>query len=182
MKHAGTQPIETERLCLRPFSEQDAADMLRNWASDPNVQHEYGEPVYETEHAVRGLLSAYLAGYARPDFYRWAIVEKKSGQNIGMIAFCKVWDDCETAEIEYCIGAGFWGHGYAGEALDAVIQWTFAQTGFCKLEAYHRAANPKSGRVLQKSVMHRTAAVERFRRAGVIPDGEVCYCTERQQS
>ena len=182
MKHAGTQTIETERLMLRRFTEADAADMLRNWAADPDVQHEYGEPVYETAEAVRGLLLQYLAGYAQPDFYRWAIAEKKSGQNIGMIAFCKVWADCKTAEIEYCIGADFWGHGYAGEALSAVIEWTFAQTGFCKLEAYHRAANPKSGRVLQKSVMHRTATVERFRRAGEAPDGEVCYCIERHQS
>ena len=182
MKHAGTQTVETERLILRRFSEQDAAEMLKNWAADPNVQHEYGEPVYETAEAVRGLLSKYLAGYAQPDFYRWAIIEKDSGQNIGMIAFCKVWADCRTAEIEYCIGADFWGHGYAGEALDAVIRWTFAQTGFCKLEAYHRAANPKSGRVLQKSAMHRTQTVERFRRAGETPDGEVCYCIEKHRS
>ena len=176
MKHAGTQTIGTERLILRRFTADDAADMLRNWAADPNVQHEYGEPVYETAEAVRGLLSAYLAGYARPDFYRWAIEEKESGQNIGMIAFCKVWDDCETAEIEYCIGADFWGHGYAGEALAAVIADTFANTGFCRLEAYHRAANPKSGRVLEKSAMHRTETVERFRRAGETPAGEICYC------
>ena len=180
MKHAGTQTIETERLILRRFSEQDAADMLQNWASDPNVQHEYGEPVYDTPEAVRGLLAQYLAGYEKQNFYRWAITERECGQNIGMIAFCKVWEDCGTAEIEYCIGADFWGYGYSGEALDAVIRWTFAQTGFRKLEAYHRAANPKSGRVLQKSVMHRTETVERFRRAGETPDGEVCYCIERQ--
>ena len=91
MNTIGTKTIETERLILRRFTEADAADMLRSWAADPDVQHEYGEPVYETPEAVRGLLSQYLAGYARPDFYRWAIEEKESGQNIGMIAFCKVW-------------------------------------------------------------------------------------------
>lgn len=179
MKHAGTQTIETERLILRRFTADDAADLLQNWAADPNVQHEYGEPVYDTPEAVRGLLAQYLAGYARPDFYRWAIEEKESGQNIGMIAFCKIWEDCKTAEIEYCIGADFWGHGYAGESLAAVIAYTFEHTGFTKLEAYHRAANPKSGRVLEKSAMHRTETVERFRRAGETPDGEICYCTEK---
>ena len=179
MKHAGTQTIETERLVLRRFTADDAADLLQNWAADTNVQHEYGEPVYETAEAVRGLLAQYLAGYARPDFYRWAVVERKSGRNIGMIAFCKVWADCETAEIEYCIGADYWGHGYAGEALAAVIAYTFEHTGFRKLEAYHRAANPKSGRVLEKSAMHRTETVERFRRTGETPDGEICYCIEK---
>lgn len=181
MKHPGTQPIETERLILRRFTADDAADMLQNWAADPAVQHEYGEPVYAAAEAVSGLLAQYLAGYAQPGFYRWAIIEKQSGQNIGQIAFCKVWTDCETAEIEYCIGADFQGRGYAGEALAAVIAYTFENTGFRKLEAYHRAANLKSGRVLEKSAMHRTETVERFRRAGVTPDGEICYCIERTQ-
>ena len=180
MKHNGTQTIETERLILRRFSERDADDRLQNWAADPRVQHEYGEPVYETAEAVRGLLAQYLAGYAQPDFYRWAVIERSSGQNIGMIAFCKVWEDCAAAEIEYCIGADFWGHGYAGEALAAVIADTFANTGFCRLEAYHRAANPKSGRVLEKSALHRTETVERCRRAGETPAGEICYCIERE--
>lgn len=178
MKHAGTQTIETERLILRRFLPSDAADMLKNWVSDPNVQHEYGEPVYETPKAAEGLLQKYLAGYAQADFYRWAVTLRETGENIGMIAFCKVWEDCETAEIEYCIGAAFWGHGYAGEALAAVIDWTFAQTGFRRLEAYHRAANPKSGRVLEKSRMHRTETVERFRKAGISPAGEICYSIE----
>ncbi len=178
MKHTGTQPIETERLLLRRFQSADAEDTAR-WASDPRVQHEYGEPVYETPEAVEGLLQKYLAGYAQPDTYRWAIEEKAGGQNIGMIAFCKVWADCETAEIEYCIAADFWGNGYAGEALSAVIGWAFANTEFRKLEAYHRAANPKSGRVLEKSAMHRTETVERFRRAGELPEGEICYCIEK---
>ena len=175
MKHCGTQTIETPRLLLRRFLPGDAAGMLQNWAADPQVQQEYGEPVYDTPEAAEGLLRSYLAGYAQPDYYRWAVILRSTEQNIGQIAFCKVWSDCATAEIEYCIGADFWGNGFAGEALAAVIQWTFAHTGFVKLEAYHRAANPKSGRVLQKSVMQRTETVERFRRAGKAPEGEICY-------
>lgn len=176
MKHSGTQPIETERLILRPFAADDLDDMLKNWVADPQIQNEYGEPVYETRAEANLLLQQYLAGYARPDFYRWAIIARENGQNIGQIAFCRVWDDCETAEIEYCISAAFWGRGYAGEALSAVIAYTFAHTGFRKLEAYHRAENAKSGRVLQKSAMCVTDTVERFRRAGETPEGEVCYC------
>ena len=181
IQHCGTLTIETPRLILRRFAPEDAPDMLQNWAADPQVQHEYGEPVYQTPDAVQGLLQSYLAGYAQPDYYRWAIILRETNQNIGQIAFCRVWPDCAAAEIEYCIGAAFWGHGYAGEALDAVISWTFAQTGFVKLEAYHRAANPKSGRVLQKSRMQRTETVERFRRAGESPEGEICYAVTDYQ-
>lgn len=64
MKHCGTQTIETPRLILRRFLPEDAADMLQNWAADPQIQHEYGEPVYETPDAVQFLLQTYLLGYA----------------------------------------------------------------------------------------------------------------------
>lgn len=86
-----------------------------------------------------------------------------------------------AAEIEYCVSAAFWGHSYAGEALQAVIDHTFANTDFARLEAYHRAENTKSRRVLEKSAMHVTDTVERFRRAGETPEGEVCYRIEKQQ-
>ena len=56
-----------------------------------------------------------------------------------------------------------------------MIDYTFANTDFALLEAYHRAENEKSGRVLAKAAMHRTETVELFRRAGESPEGEVCY-------
>jgi len=179
MKHIGTQAFDTYRLILRSFVSLDAEGMLRNWAADPDIQTEYGEPVYSDIQQVNGLLKKYMDGYSSPGNYRWAIIEKFSGENIGQIAFCKVWEDCRTAEIEYCIGKRFWGHGYAGEALSAVIRYAFSFTDFEKLEAYHRAENTKSGRVLEKSEMHKTDTVRRFVREGIVPEGEVCYCIEK---
>ena len=84
------------------------------------------------------LLDKWLSGYARPDFYRWAVIERESGECIGQIAFCRVWEDCAAAEIEYCIGRAFQGRGYAPEALHAVIGFALSQGGFDRLEAYHR--------------------------------------------
>jgi RimJ/RimL family protein N-acetyltransferase len=98
---------------------------------------------------------------------------EKAGYHIKL---SKVWDDCLTAEIEYCIGKRFWGRGYAGEALSALVRYAFENTDFVKLEAYHRAENTKSGRVLEKSSMHKTDTVQRFVHEGVVPAGEVCYC------
>lgn len=175
MNHCGTQKIETKRLLLRQFTMADAADLLELWIADPNVQSEYGEPTYETLEAVEELLKKWIVSYENPAFYRWAMVERDSGRCIGQIAFCRVYEDCRAAEIEYCVSAAFWGKGYAGEALQAVIDHTFANTDFAWLEAYHRAENEKSGRVLKKSAMRRTETVERFRRAGETPEGEICY-------
>ncbi len=181
MEQTQTNLFETQRLICRPFKEGDESDMLTNWASDPEIQLEYGEPVYDTAEQVRGLLEKYLNSYKTDGFFRWAIIEKQSGQNIGQIAFCKMFPDVKTAEIEYCIGKRFWGNGYAGEALAGLISYAFENTDFDKLEAYHQAENAKSGRVLIKSKMHITDTVERFKRAGQQPEGEVCYCIERKE-
>lgn len=164
--------ISTERLTLTRFTGSDAEirDMLRNWVSDPAVQIEYGEPVYTTEAAVRCLLNRYMS-----EPFRWAIQENSSRQCIGQVAFCRIWEDVKTAEIEYCIGSGFQGNGYAGEALAAVIAYTFSHTDLRQLEAWHRAENPRSGRVLEKSSMHRTDTMERFRREGASHENAVCY-------
>ena len=179
MHHCGTLTIDTPRLLLRRFEAGDLMDMLGNWASDPAVQTEYGEPVYSTAQEAEGLLNRYIVGYSSDSFYRWAVIEKDSGRNIGQIAFCRVYEELRTAEIEYCIGTAFQGRGYAGEALSAVIGNIFANTDFQRLEAYHRAENTKSGRVLEKSAVHITDNVERVRQQGITPEGEVCYCIER---
>lgn len=181
MKHAGTQPIDTQRLHLRPFQLEDSASMLKNWIADPAIQHEYGEPLYPTIDGVNALLEQWISRYQQPDFYRWAIIEKATDACIGQIAFCRVYSDMKTAEIEYCIGQSRWGKGYANEALSAVITYAFENTDFAKLEAYHRAENRKSGRVLEKSSMRRTDTVQRFVLAGEVPAGEVCYCIEKEE-
>lgn len=175
MKHCGTKIINTERLLLRPFLYDDCNDMLKNWASNSTVQAAYGEPIYTSEEEVIELLEKWINQYNDLEFYRWAIIEKERNENIGQIAFCKVYSNCNTAEIEYCIGENFWGKGYAGEALSAIIEFTFSNTGFTKLEAFHRINNIKSGRVLQKSSMQITDTVQRFIVRNQLPEGEVCY-------
>ncbi len=165
--------IETERLLLKHYNgaDKEIRDMLKNWISDPAVQEEYGEPVYISFISVKELMKKYQS-----EPYRWAVWEKKSGECIGQIAFCKSWDEIHTAEIEYCIGQSFQGNGYAGEALKAVIDYTFTKTDFERLEAFHRKENPRSGNVLMKSLMHPTDTTERFRRQGIHPGNEICYC------
>lgn len=48
MEHKGTKIIETERLILRPFREEDAEPMFRNWTSDPEVSKFLTWPAHES--------------------------------------------------------------------------------------------------------------------------------------
>lgn len=83
MRYCGTKTIKTPRLILRKFEIGDSEDMLKYWISDPNIQSEYGEPVYTTEAEVHGLLGNWIDKYKNPEFYRWAIIEASSLINIG---------------------------------------------------------------------------------------------------
>ncbi|EHI99243.1 GCN5-related N-acetyltransferase [Clostridium sp. DL-VIII] len=136
LKHTGTIQIESERLILRKFVYSDIPHMLKNWIANPAVQNEYGEPAYKTVDDVHELLSKWIVNYNNNDFYRWAIILKENDENIGQIAFCKVYTEIETVEIEYCIGENYTGKGYATEALNEVIDFSFKKPKFHKLEAF----------------------------------------------
>lgn len=100
LTHIGTNTIETERLILRRFEYTDDNAMLKNWVADEKIQSLYSEPVYSTKDAVRELLDKYIGSYEKNDYYRWAVIEKKSGECIGQIAYFLVDSKNHFAEIE----------------------------------------------------------------------------------
>ena len=150
LTHCGTDTIETERLILRRFAYADIPDMLKNWIADESVQSMYAEPTYTTDTAVRELLDKYISSYERDDYYRWAVIEKASGECIGQIAYFLVDTKNHFAEIEYCIGTAFQGKGYATEATKAVIAYGFEKIHLHKVQICTRTINVKSKRVIEK--------------------------------
>ena len=145
-----TTEINTDRLQMRRFLMSDAEAVYRNWASDPDVQLNYGEPVCETWESVSALLEKYIGKYDEPYYYRWAITEKGSDECIGQIAYFLVDPGNEFAEIEYCIGAAYQGKGYATEACKAVIRYGFDHIGLHKVQICCRTDNHKSRKVIEK--------------------------------
>lgn len=150
LKQTFTDTVHTERLVLRRFEFSDLDSMMRNWVSDPAVQNSYGEPVYATPEEGKALLAKTIAGYEHANDYRWAVIEKQSGECIGQIAFFLVDVKNEFAEIEYCIGAHYQGKGYATEACRAVLQYGFDVIRLHKVQICSRPSNAPSRRVIEK--------------------------------
>ena len=150
LTHTGTQTIETERLILRRFEYSDCGSVFANWASDEEVQKMYSEPVYSTPEAVKGLLDKYISAYEKEDCYRWAVIERKSGQCIGQIAYFLVDSKNHLAEIEYCIGQQFQCRGFATEAAKAVIDFGFRNMNLHKVQICTKTINAPSKRVIEK--------------------------------
>ena len=124
--------------------------MIKNWAGDDHVQEMYGEPSYKTKEAVKELLDEYIGKYNSGYYYRWGIIEKDSGECIGQIAYFLVDNHNNFGEIEYCIGTGYQGRGYATEATKAVICYGFDSIHFNKIQICVRPSNTSSRKVIEK--------------------------------
>lgn len=170
MEHKGTKIIETERLILRPFHEEDAEPMFRNWASDPEVTKFLTWPVHENIEVSRQVVKIWVNGYDMPQNYQWAIELKKIREPIGSISAVKTDDRTESATIGYCIGRNWWGQGIMPEALQAVIAFFFSEVNMNCVNACHDPRNPNSGKVMKKCGM----VYEGTWRAGGINNQGVC--------
>ena len=71
--------IETPRLILRPWREEDAADLYR-WASDPEVGPAAGWAPHESVEDSRNVLRTILM---KPD--TWAVTLRPSDEPVGSV-------------------------------------------------------------------------------------------------
>lgn len=150
MIHLGTKRIETDRLILRPFVQEDAQSMYRNWASDPAVTKFLSWPTYKSVETAHEILAIWTRQYMDPTFYQWAIELKELGQPIGSISVVSHDDRVDMAEIGFCIGKNWWGQGIMTEAMKVVMEYLFMEVGVQRIEAGHDPNNPASGAVQRK--------------------------------
>lgn len=153
MNKTGTQALETHRLLLRPFRKEDAEDMYRNWASDPEVTRYLTWPAHSSVEATRGLMDYWIPQYENGGFFNWAVVLKETGAVIGSIAVVRLEEAIGEAEIGYCLGRSYWGRGLMPEALRTVMDYLFDTVGVNRVMAGHDIRNPNSGRVMEKAGM-----------------------------
>ena len=171
MTHKGTKRLETERLMLRRFELSDAADMFKNWATNPNVTRFLTWQPHESIEVTRGILTEWVYSYAKPDFYQWAIVLKDTNEPIGSLSVVRINEAVDEVEIGYCIGEKWWRQGYTSEAFKRVIEYLFNEVGAKRICAKHDTENQNSGRVMKKCGLTYEGTL---RRAGRNSTKQVC--------
>lgn len=150
MEHKGTKALETERLLLRQFNENDADAMFRNCESDDRVTEFLRWKTVTDISAVEQILCDWIQGYNNSDFYQWAIVLKEIEEPIGTISVVGKNDNLDIVHIGYCIGSKWWNLGITTEAFKAIIPFFFEEVGVNRIEAQHDPNNPNSGKVMRK--------------------------------
>lgn len=162
MLHKGTKIIETERLVLRPFRQDDAQAMFDNWASDAQVTEYLTWPTHTDLSVTQMIVNSWVNHNNETNWYQWAVTVKENGDvPIGSVSVVEFNDLLENIEIGYCIGKNWWNKGIVTEVLSALVKFFFEEVGAQKVCARHDVDNPASGRVMQKCGLKYEGAIRR---------------------
>ena len=141
--------LETKRLILRPWKEEDAEDLFK-YASHPDVGPIAGWPVHKS---VEDSLFVIQNVFNKP--YTYAVVLKETNRPVGSIGLMigqdsniKLPDD--EGEIGFWIGVPYWGQGLIPEATKELIRFAFEKLKLKKLWCGHFDGNHNSQRVQEK--------------------------------
>ena len=142
--------LMTERLILRPWSEDDAPSLYK-YACDPAVGSIAGWPphisVENSCEIIRTILSA-------PETY--AVVLKETGEPVGSVGIMfgngvhSATMENDDAEIGYWIGVPYWGQGLIPEAVQRLLKRCFVELDVKRVWCGHYDGNIKSRRVMEK--------------------------------
>ena len=143
--------IETDRLLLRKFTEDDAP-LLYELNFDPEVIRYTHDPMTDVEHAKKVLDEIILPQYVLYDHGRWAVHLRS---NLEFIGWCGLKYLPETNEVDlgYRFMKKFWGNGYATEAAIACIKYGFTRLNLRLIVGRALPANLASIKVLEKCGM-----------------------------
>ncbi len=171
--------IETDRLILRDWNEDDADD-LYEYAGNPNVgPHAGWKPHESREESLEIIRTLFTDQYDC-----WAIVHKETGKVIGSVAY-----EADTKrpginckELGYALGEDYWGKGLMTEAAKAALRHGFEELALDMVAIYRNPLNERSGRVIEKCGFVYEGVL---RKAHKIYDGSVrdaaCYSMTKEE-
>jgi [ribosomal protein S5]-alanine N-acetyltransferase len=142
--------IETERLILREFTPEDAAENYRIY-SDPENMKFMGNPPPSVS-AERDQIQKHIVNYYKKyGFGLWATVLKENNQLIGRCGLLyQQIEGRQESEVSYLIDRHHWGKGLATEAAGEIVRLGFEKYRFPRIIALIIAENSSSIRVAQK--------------------------------
>ena len=153
--------ITTERLILRPFTENDAADAFE-YLNEPLVHCFACMKVNSLEEARKAVLER-----ANDGEYYFAIVLRENGKVIGEIdampeTTAPEQECADTFSPCWMLNPAYHGKGYAYEAAQAFFDYLFFEKGARRIYAYTEDDNLPSQKLCKKLGMRREGLFMEF--------------------
>ncbi len=142
--------LETDRLILRPFVDDDAQ---RYWEilTTPQVSAALYVPDGFGPDQAWAQMAMWRGQFALRGTGQWAVEEKATGRTIGRAGTHRpVRDDWPGIEIGWVLDPADWGRGFATEAGRASVQWAFAHHDVAELFSVILPENAPSAAVAER--------------------------------
>ena len=140
--------VETVRLKLVPLSARFNDDLFRLF-HEPEV----ADWLFLTGPPTRAELAARTKAHeqiwAERGYGMFAVLDKATGTFVARVGAMTT-PETGRIEIAWSTMPAAWGKGYASEAAQAAIDFTFAKSGLAALDCYLRPDNTASRRVAEK--------------------------------
>lgn len=140
--------IETERLILRTYAQQDL-ETVYLMVSDPEIRRFFPEGPDIKREDVLASLPRRLGFWRDNGFGQFGVFEKAGGKMAGYCGL-KYLDNTPEVEIYYGFFRESWGKGYATESATAVLRFGFQETPLERIVGVTHTENYASQKVLEK--------------------------------
>lgn len=145
-----TFPIETERLTLRLWRDEDR-EPFAAMCADPRVMEFLTQLPTRTESDA--YIDRLIAHHQQYGFGFWVMEERSTGTFAGVTGLRHFSYDTHfspAVEFGWRMPIFYWGRGLATEAASACIDYAFGPLGFSEIVAITVAANCRSRAVMER--------------------------------
>jgi RimJ/RimL family protein N-acetyltransferase len=151
-------PIETKRLYLRPFQENDLEDLYAYYSLPEIIRYLFCE-VQDKEKIKETLATKIKANHLekKNDKLILAVELKSTKKVIGEVMLLWKSKKHQSGEIGYVFNPAYHGQGYATEAAKAMLKLGFEQFNYHRMFARCDARNTASANLMERLGMRREA-------------------------
>jgi RimJ/RimL family protein N-acetyltransferase len=141
-------PLETERLRLRAFRDDDL-DAYAALCADPEVMRYLGTGVTLNRADAWRSMAGFLGHWALRGYGMWALEEKATGTFVGRAGFLNP-EGWPGFELGWTLARAHWGRGFATEAARRALDYAFGELDRPRVISLVRPANEPSKRVAER--------------------------------
>lgn len=162
--------LDAPRVRLRALTDRDVDALFAIFSDEAMMRYWSTAPMRERAEAEKYLASI-RCGFADQSLFQWGVERMEDGEVLGTCTLFNFHRGCMRAELGYCLRSPWWGRGYMGEALTALIDHAFGTLKLRRLEADVDPGNAASLRILERMGFTREGLLrERWDIGGQIGD------------
>ncbi|WP_391122244.1 GNAT family N-acetyltransferase [Psychrobacillus sp. L3] len=148
--------IETERLNIRPFENDDYANWYAGFDNRLPSQYKhddgYSDMSYSTEEWFVKWIDGFRQAAEKDEMYILGVFRKEDGANVGKVELITILRmDYQWAMMGYSIHNQFWKNGYGVESVKAATKLFFSELNFHRIELHINTDNEPSKRLAERA-------------------------------